>query len=73
MGGKSALVIFEDSDLESAVAAAMLANFLNQGVFDFKKSTFIFKLGQVCTNATRVFVQRGILEKFTEAIVKVFL
>ncbi|PAV59096.1 hypothetical protein WR25_10791 [Diploscapter pachys] len=56
LGGKSALVIFEDSDLESAVAAAMLANFLNQG--------------QVCTNATRVFVQRGILEKFTEAIVK---
>ncbi|CAI5444936.1 unnamed protein product [Caenorhabditis angaria] len=55
LGGKSELIIFDDSNLESAVAAAMLANFLNQG--------------QVCTNATRVFVQRGILEKFTEAVV----
>ncbi|CAD6197401.1 unnamed protein product [Caenorhabditis auriculariae] len=56
LGGKSEIIIFDDSDIESAVAAAMLANFLNQG--------------QVCTNATRVFVQRGILEKFTEAVVK---
>lgn len=56
LGGKSELIIFDDSDVKSAVAAAMLANFLNQG--------------QVCTNATRVFVQRGILASFTEAIVK---
>ncbi|PIC39789.1 hypothetical protein B9Z55_011369 [Caenorhabditis nigoni] len=56
LGGKSELIIFDDSNVQSAVAAAMLANFLNQG--------------QVCTNATRVFVQRGILASFTEAIVK---
>ncbi|WKY01181.1 hypothetical protein Q1695_015297 [Nippostrongylus brasiliensis] len=56
LGGKSELIIFEDSDVKSAVAAAMLANFLNQG--------------QVCTNATRVFVQRGILEEFTAELLK---
>ncbi|GMT20477.1 hypothetical protein PFISCL1PPCAC_11774, partial [Pristionchus fissidentatus] len=56
LGGKSALVIFADSEVKSTVAAAMLANFLNQG--------------QVCTNATRVFVQRGILEEFTNELVK---
>ncbi|CAB3401419.1 unnamed protein product [Caenorhabditis bovis] len=55
LGGKSALIIFDDSHLESAVATAMLANFLNQG--------------QVCTNATRVFVQRGILDAFVDAVV----
>ncbi|VDK45574.1 unnamed protein product, partial [Cylicostephanus goldi] len=51
LGGKSELIIFDDTDIKSAVAGTMLANFLNQG--------------QVCTNATRVFVQRGILEAFT--------
>ncbi|ETN80184.1 putative betaine-aldehyde dehydrogenase [Necator americanus] len=56
LGGKSELIIFDDSDVRSAVAATMLANFLNQG--------------QVCTNATRVFVQRGILESFTAALLK---
>uniref|UniRef100_A0A7I4YDD3 Aldehyde dehydrogenase domain containing protein n=1 Tax=Haemonchus contortus TaxID=6289 RepID=A0A7I4YDD3_HAECO len=56
LGGKSALIIFDDSDVKSAVAAAMLSNFLNQG--------------QVCTNATRVFVQRGILNEFTTELLK---
>uniref|UniRef100_A0A8R1HUR2 Aldedh domain-containing protein n=1 Tax=Caenorhabditis japonica TaxID=281687 RepID=A0A8R1HUR2_CAEJA len=56
LGGKSAIVIFEDSNIKSAVASAMLANFLNQG--------------QVCTNATRVFVQKSIITEFTEAVVK---
>jgi len=56
LGGKSALIIFDDSDVESAVAATMLANFQNEG--------------EVCTNATRVFVQSAIIEKFTDALVK---
>ncbi|KAK0416071.1 hypothetical protein QR680_012281 [Steinernema hermaphroditum] len=56
LGGKSPLIIFEDSDIGSAVSAAMLANFLNQG--------------QVCTNATRVFVQKSIVPQFTEALLK---
>ncbi|KAE8611375.1 hypothetical protein XENTR_v10012424 [Xenopus tropicalis] len=56
LGGKSPLIIFSDSDLENAVNGAMMANFLTQG--------------QVCCNGTRVFVQRDILEKFTEEVVK---
>jgi betaine-aldehyde dehydrogenase len=50
LGGKSALVVFDDADLEQAVSAAMLANFYTQG--------------EVCTNGTRVFVQRGLHERF---------
>jgi betaine-aldehyde dehydrogenase len=50
LGGKSPLVIFDDADLEQAVAAAMMGNFYTQG--------------EVCTNCTRVFVQRGIGDKF---------
>jgi len=50
LGGKSPLVIFDDADLEQAVAAAMMGNFYTQG--------------EVCTNCTRVFVQRGLADKF---------
>lgn len=50
LGGKSPLVIFDDADLESAVSGAILANF--------------YSTGQVCSNGTRVFVQRGIKERF---------
>ena len=62
LGGKSPLVIFDDASLEDAVGAAMLGNF--------------YSAGQVCSNGTRVFVQRGIMARFldrlkarTEAIV----
>lgn len=50
LGGKSPLVIFDDADLEQAVAAAMMGNFYTQG--------------EVCTNCTRVFVQRALAERF---------
>jgi len=50
LGGKSPLIVFDDADLEQAVSAAMLANFYTQG--------------EVCTNGTRVFVQRGMLNAF---------
>ena len=50
LGGKSPLLVFDDADLEQAVAAAMLGNFYTQG--------------EVCTNCTRVFVQRGIAPRF---------
>ena len=50
LGGKSPLVIFDDADLDSAVGAAMLANF--------------YSAGQVCSNGTRVFVQQGIKPAF---------
>lgn len=49
LGGKSPLVIFDDADLDSAVNAALAANF--------------YSAGEVCSNGTRVFVQRGIYEE----------
>jgi betaine-aldehyde dehydrogenase len=62
LGGKSPLIVFDDADLESAIGGAMLGNF--------------YSTGQVCSNGTRVFVQRKIKEPFlarlkerTEAIV----
>ncbi|XP_068196176.1 4-trimethylaminobutyraldehyde dehydrogenase B-like isoform X2 [Antennarius striatus] len=56
LGGKSPLLIFEDSDVENAVRGALMANFLSQG--------------QVCSNGTRVFVHRDILPRFVEEVVK---
>lgn len=50
LGGKSPLVIFDDASLEDAVGAAMLANF--------------YSTGQICSNGTRVFVQRNIKARF---------
>jgi betaine-aldehyde dehydrogenase len=50
LGGKSPLIIFDDADLESAVSGAILGNF--------------YSSGQVCSNGTRVFVQKGIKEAF---------
>ncbi|XP_069793869.1 4-trimethylaminobutyraldehyde dehydrogenase A [Narcine bancroftii] len=55
LGGKSPLIIFSECDLENAVKGALLANFLSQG--------------EVCTNGTRVFVQRDILSKFLKKVV----
>ncbi len=54
LGGKSPLVIFDDADLDNAVSAALLANFYTQG--------------EVCSNGTRVFVQRSIHEAFVDAL-----
>ena len=50
LGGKSPLVVFADADLDSAVGAAMLANF--------------YSAGQVCSNGTRVFVERAAMPGF---------
>lgn len=50
LGGKSPLIVFDDADLESAISASINANF--------------FASGQVCSNGTRVFLQRGIKERF---------
>ncbi|MBW6506268.1 MAG: betaine-aldehyde dehydrogenase [Rhodobacteraceae bacterium] len=50
LGGKSPLIVFDDASLEDAVGAAMLGNF--------------YSSGQVCSNGTRVFVQRGIKARF---------
>ncbi|MBP1859640.1 betaine-aldehyde dehydrogenase [Rhizobium herbae] len=54
LGGKSPLIVFDDADLESAIGGAMLGNF--------------YSTGQVCSNGTRVFVQRGIKDKFLKRL-----
>ncbi len=50
LGGKSPCIILEDADVESAVDGALMANF--------------YSSGQVCTNGTRVFVPKSMLESF---------
>ncbi|HXR19165.1 MAG TPA: betaine-aldehyde dehydrogenase [Steroidobacteraceae bacterium] len=54
LGGKSPLILFEDADLDNAVAGAMLGNF--------------YSAGEVCSNGTRVFVQRRLLSAFLERL-----
>ncbi len=54
LGGKSPIVVFDDADLDSAVNAALTNNF--------------YSTGQVCSNGTRVFVQRAVYERFLEPI-----
>jgi betaine-aldehyde dehydrogenase len=56
LGGKSPLVIFDDADVENAVGGAMMANF--------------YSTGQVCSNGTRVFVQKGIEGRFLDRLVE---
>jgi betaine-aldehyde dehydrogenase len=54
LGGKSPLIVFDDADLEQAVSGAMLGNF--------------YSAGEVCSNGTRVFVQRALLGRFLERL-----
>lgn len=56
MGGKNALVLMEDGDLEAAVAATI------DGAFG--------STGQRCTATSRVLVQRGIKDRFTERLLE---
>jgi betaine-aldehyde dehydrogenase len=56
LGGKSPLIVFDDAKLDNAVGGALLANF--------------YSSGQVCSNATRVFVHSSIKEAFLERLVK---
>lgn len=57
LGGKAANIVFDDADLDKAVAGSIRAAFFNSG--------------QVCLAGSRILVQRKIfdefLEKFTEA------
>lgn len=50
LGGKSPMIVFDDANVENAVSGAILGNF--------------YSSGQVCSNGTRVFVQKGIKEAF---------
>jgi len=54
LGGKSPLIVFDDADIDSAVGGAMLGNF--------------YSTGQVCSNGTRVFVQKDIKSEFLKRL-----
>jgi len=54
LGGKSPLIVFDDADLDDAVGGAILGNF--------------YSSGQVCSNGTRVFVQKGIKQAFLDRL-----
>ncbi|MGH6945728.1 MAG: betaine-aldehyde dehydrogenase [Kiloniellales bacterium] len=55
LGGKSPLIVFADADLDNAVSAALMANFYTQG--------------EICSNGTRVFVEKGAHKTFVEKLV----
>jgi betaine-aldehyde dehydrogenase len=56
LGGKSPLIVFADADLERAADVAMMANF--------------YSSGQVCTNATRVFVHESVKATFEAKVLE---
>lgn len=56
LGGKNANVIFDDCDFEEAVNTSVRAAFANQG--------------QICLCGSRIYVQRGIYEKFKAAFLE---
>ena len=55
LGGKSANIVFDDADLDTAAKVAV--------------SAFCFNSGQQCSAGTRLLVQDGVYERFLEAVV----
>lgn len=56
LGGKSPVIVLPDAHLENAVDGAMMANF--------------FSSGQVCTNGTRVFIQKNMKQDFEKRLLE---
>jgi len=56
LGGKNAAVVFDDADLEQAIAGTVRSTFAN--------------CGQVCLCSERVYVQRSIYDQFVEGMVR---
>ncbi|OQV05935.1 hypothetical protein CLAIMM_10587 [Cladophialophora immunda] len=54
LGGNSPFIVFDDAKLDTAIEACILAKFRNSG--------------QTCVTANRIFVQKGIYDKFAEAL-----
>lgn len=56
LGGKNANIIFDDCDFEEALKTSVRSSFANQG--------------QICLCGSRIYVQRGIYEKFKAAFIE---
>ena len=54
LGGKSPILVFEDADLDAAISGAILGNF--------------YSSGQICSNGTRVFLQKPLVEPFLDRL-----
>jgi succinate-semialdehyde dehydrogenase/glutarate-semialdehyde dehydrogenase len=55
LGGNAAFIVFDDADIDAAVEGAMVSKYRNTG--------------QTCVCANRIYVQRGVLERFTQSLV----
>lgn len=53
LGGNAPLIVFDDANLDAAVAGAMASKFRN--------------MGQTCVCANRIYAQRGIYDQFVKA------
>ncbi len=56
LGGKNPNIIFADCDFENAVSTSIHSSFSNQG--------------EICLCGSRIFVERSLYQKFTDAFVK---
>ena len=54
LGGHAPFIVFDDADVEAAVEGALASKMRN--------------MGQTCVCANRIYVQRGVLEKFTQGL-----
>jgi succinate-semialdehyde dehydrogenase/glutarate-semialdehyde dehydrogenase len=54
LGGHAPFVVFEDADVEAAVEGALVSKMRN--------------MGQTCVCANRIYVQRGVLDEFSERL-----
>ena len=52
LGGNAPFIVFDDADIDAAVQGAMVSKYRNAG--------------QTCVCTNRIFVQKGVLEQFTE-------
>ncbi|KQX86841.1 NAD-dependent succinate-semialdehyde dehydrogenase [Variovorax sp. Root473] len=55
LGGNAPFIVFDDADVDAAVEGAMVSKYRNTG--------------QTCVCANRLYVQRGVLEAFTQKLV----
>ena len=55
LGGNAPFIVFDDADIDAAVEGAMVSKYRNTG--------------QTCVFANRLYVQRGVLEAFTQKLV----
>ncbi|WP_062436830.1 aldehyde dehydrogenase family protein [Herbidospora daliensis] len=54
LGGKAPNIVFDDADLDAAIAGAVLGGYFNEG--------------QCCVNGSRLYVQRGVFNQVVEGV-----